>query len=97
MTALPWKEVHTFFDYLNLEGSGLAEVSGNCGKAIAVLAKYIPIGRVEACAQAPRNRLRPEGEQETILLYESDPAEKLGEPCSLTIPIADGGQAVQTV
>lgn len=97
MTALPWKEVHTFFDYLNLEGSGLAEVSGNCGKAIAVLAKYIPIGRVEACVQAPRNRLRPEGEQETILLYESDPAEKLGEPCSLTIPIADGGQAVQTV
>ena len=75
----------------------MAEVSGNCGKAIAVLAKYIPIGRVEACAQAPRNRLRPEGEQETILLYESDPAEKLGEPCSLTIPIADGGQAVQTV
>ena len=62
MTALPWKEVHTFFDYLNLEGSGLAEVSGNCGKAIAVLAKYIPIGRVEACVQAPRNRLRPEGE-----------------------------------
>ena len=97
MTALPWEEVHAFFDYLNLEGDGLAEVSDNCGKAIAVLAKYIPIGRVEACVQAPRNRLRPEGEEGTILLYQSASAENFGEPCSLTIPIADGGQAIQTV
>ena len=97
MTELPWKEVHTFFNYLNLEGNGFAEVSGNCEKAIAVLAKYIPIGRVEACVQAPRNRLRPEGEEGTILLYKSVSAENLGEPCSLTIPITDGGQVIQTV
>lgn len=97
MTELPWEEVLTFFNYLNLEGNGFAEVSGNCGKAIAVLAKYIPIGRVEACVQAPRNRLRPEGEEGTILLYKSVSAENLGEPCSLVIPITDGGQAIQTV
>ena len=97
MTELPWEEVLTFFNYLNLEGNGFAEVSDNCGKAVAVLAKYIPIGKVEACVQAPRNRLRPEGEEGTILLYKSVSAENLGEPCSLAIPIMDGGQAIQTV